>query len=486
MNVFWYAFLAAGLGSLLATAGVRRIAARIGALDMPGAGRIHRRPVPRIGGVAIAGAMYAAVALLIVLPPEGFSVLRHLGAGEISLLAGGLFVLLVGLVDDLRGVRARFKLSAHVAAATAVCLTGIRLESLHLPGLFTAELGWASWPITIFWIVAITNAMNLIDGMDGLAAGVSTIACGVILLLAVLTGQNVLALLMLALLGALGCFLAFNFPPARIFMGDCGAMFLGFVLSTASVVCAKGTGTTVGLILPGLAMGVPILDTLFSIVRRLRNRRSPFAADFGHVHHGLLGTGLSQCRAVLLVYAGTLLAVAVGVLMLFTRGATALWAMGGSVVVLLMVFLRAGGKPSPASPADKARRKLLCPLGKERPASAQLRLHFREARTFNSWWDAVCRLGDCMGFVQLSLRVTNRDGSVHKLLWRRDRGLYGPRQMLRSVIPVRDSRPGPPLGIRADIPVDGSLESADRKVALFGQLIEEHGLANLPSRRKVA
>ena len=484
MSVFWHMYLAAALLSVLATAGVMRLAARLNALDMPGAGRVHRRAVPRIGGLAIAATLYAAVLLLAVLPQKASAPWRALGPAEISLLGGGLLVLLAGLVDDLRGLKARYKLLAQLAAAVAACAGGIRLETLHLPGLLWLELGWASWPITIFWIVGLTNAMNLIDGTDGLAAGVSAIACGVILALSVAAGQFVLALLALVLLGSLSGFLAFNFPPARIFMGDCGAMFLGFVLSAFSVLCAKQTGSTVGLMLPGLAMGVPILDTLFSILRRLWNHRSPFRPDCAHVHHRLLGTGLSQRRAALLVYAATILAVAVGAFMLRTRGSGTLCLAGSGVVALLLVFLRAE-QPSPDS-ASGRRCTLFCPPSGAQPVLEQWLPHFREARTFDSWWNVMCDVADGMGFAQLSLPVTNRNGSVRKLLWRRNGDPHGHRQMVRSVTLVRHSRPGPPLEIEVYVPVSESLESAGRQVARFGEMIEQHSLADLPSRRKIA
>lgn len=230
--------------------------------------KVHTSAIPRIGGVAIF--LSATVLLIAVLFLDNSigKAFRSIQVQVVTLLASGTFIFLTGLVDDLRGIRARHKLLAQVAAGVALCLVGVRIDSLNVANLFTFHLSWLSFPVTVFWIVAITNALNLIDGLDGLAAGISAITCAVIAIFSFSSGQPLMVVLMLALLGSISGFLFFNFNPARIFMGDCGSMFLGFVIASSGVMCATKSRTIIALALPTLALGLPIFDTIFTILRR--------------------------------------------------------------------------------------------------------------------------------------------------------------------------------------------------------------------------
>jgi UDP-GlcNAc:undecaprenyl-phosphate GlcNAc-1-phosphate transferase len=288
MKTYLIVWFGSALLAIFGTPIATRIARRVGLLDLPGVRKIHAAPVARIGGVIIAFAALSVVLPTLLLDNTIGLAFRKDLVSITALLATSLSMLMLGLVDDVRGVRALVKLLCQVGAATVVCAVGIRIDSINLPGLGEVTFGVLSWPITIMWIVGITNAVNLIDGLDGLAAGISAIACGVIAVVAIYTGQLVMAVLMLALLGSLTGFLFFNSNPAKVFMGDSGTLFVGFMTAAASVMCATKSEMLVGLALPALALGVPIFDTSFSVLRRVLERRSIFAPDRRHIHHRLL------------------------------------------------------------------------------------------------------------------------------------------------------------------------------------------------------
>lgn len=288
-------FLAALALALAATPLVKRFALRVGAVDAPNHRKVHTRIMPRLGGLAIYLAFMAA--LLIAMP---------LLSGEkphvvLGLILGGTIVMLVGAFDDRFDLSPKVKLLGQIAAASVVVSFGVKVDFVTLPFGDGASMGWLSIPITIFWIVGVTNAINLIDGLDGLAAGVSGIATGTIFVLALIMGNVTVALLSAVLLGSIIGFLFFNFHPAKIFMGDSGALFLGFSLAALSVLGFK-QATLVSFVVPIFILGVPLSDTFFAIVRRMLNRTPISAADKNHMHHCLLALGLSHRNSVLVIY----------------------------------------------------------------------------------------------------------------------------------------------------------------------------------------
>ncbi len=230
--------------AIMATWGAILAARRLRIVDMPGARKIHTRAIPRVGGVAIVLAMLAATLPLLWMPATVGERFRQVQTPVVTLLAGGVFMFFIGLIDDIRGLRARVKLLGQLLAATAVCLSGTRIDHLGIGNWTDVDLGWWSWPLTVFWIVGITNALNLIDGLDGLAAGISAITAAALAFFAICMNQPVTAVIMLALLGSLVGFLFLNFNPARIFMGDSGSLFIGFVLAAVSVRCATREWST--------------------------------------------------------------------------------------------------------------------------------------------------------------------------------------------------------------------------------------------------
>jgi UDP-GlcNAc:undecaprenyl-phosphate GlcNAc-1-phosphate transferase len=297
-------FIAAMALALVLTPLVKKLAIRIGAVDVPNHRKVHTRIMPRLGGVAI----YASftVGLLLILPwlPEG--TLSSYDRNLISaLLVGGTLIVLLGALDDKFDLSAKLKLLVQIGAACIVVFGfDVKINLLNIPfGSAMQPLGeWLSIPLTILWIVGVTNAINLIDGLDGLAAGVSGIAIATILVMGIIMGNTTVILLAAVLLGSIGGFLFFNFHPAKIFMGDSGSLFLGFALATLSMLGFKQI-TIVSFVTPLLIIGVPLSDTFFAIIRRWVHKKPIFAPDKGHLHHCLQQLGFSHRKTVLIIYA---------------------------------------------------------------------------------------------------------------------------------------------------------------------------------------
>lgn len=466
--------------SLLLTRAVILLARRLGLYDPRGGRKVHTRPVPRIGGIAIVLSMMGvsvSAALLDGLLGGPFAELRQpLGV----LFATGAFIFLVGVVDDLRGTPAMLKLLAQVLAAVALCAAGIRIRNIVLFGI---DFGYLGWPVTILWIVAITNAVNLIDGLDGLSAGISAATCAVIIAFCLFTGQVAMALLMLALLGSLIGFLVFNFNPARIFMGDSGSMFLGFFLAAASLVTATKVATLMGLLLPALALGLPLFDMLLTVLRRVLERRSVFAADRGHIHHRLLALGLKHHHAVILMYVVTLLVAGLAVLMMWLRGGGEVLLVLICLAVLLSVFRIAGvlrfRTLYTQVQQNLARQKT---IRQERREFESLRMTFKAAWTWTQWWRAVRRMARRMGFARLSVVVRHPGGTETRETFTHARRLKTDRPMLQLIIPVTPDGPTGLVSMEIDVPTDESMETIGRRMSLFGRLLDEHPPAELPPR----
>ena len=291
MHSYIVAFILAIAAVYVITPYVKDLAFRVGALDAPNARKVHKKPIPRMGGLAIyAGFVLAVLASM------------RLSFEVVGLLVGGTLILVLGIVDDLKQLSARKKLLGQIAAAIVLLFFDIRIEWISNPFGDMVFLDYLSIPITILWVVGLTNTVNLIDGLDGLAAGVSTIAAVTILFVALQQNFWIVAILTSALAGSALGFLYYNFNPAKIFMGDTGSMFLGYMLAAISVIGTVKSAATIALVVPIVALGLPIMDTAFAIIRRYTNGQPIFKPDKGHLHHRLLAMGLSQKQAVLLMY----------------------------------------------------------------------------------------------------------------------------------------------------------------------------------------
>jgi len=268
-------------------------------IDIPNERNIHSKAISRNGGIGIALASFIAILL-------GFAV-RPSASGEdflhlTGIILGGVFIVLLGIRDDIRGMDARQKFTGQTFAAIILILFGVRFDAIDIPFWHVVHLPPpVSILLTIFWVLAVTNALNLIDGMDGLASGIASIASVVLFILALIYGKVSMAIITISLIGSSLGFLRYNYPPAKIFMGDCGSMFLGFTLAAVSINGSHGNSNAVSILIPITILSVPLLDTTLAIVRRLWRRQSPFCADKEHIHHQLLDLGLSVKNAALIL-----------------------------------------------------------------------------------------------------------------------------------------------------------------------------------------
>ena len=293
------ALLTAFLIAYIATPFAMKAALRAGAIDMPGkagtdsARHLHKKPTPRMGGLAIFVGFVCSALLFAPLGPK-----------NISMLAGATIIVLLGVFDDIYDLPAMKKLVVQLVAAAVAVLGGNKIyffsRLMSLGGHW--DLGVLSIPVTLLWIVLITNAVNLIDGLDGLAAGVSTISCVSLVIIALVYSNPGVAIITSALAGGCIGFLPYNRPPAKIFMGDTGSTLLGYVMAVASIQGLFKFYAIISFVIPFLMLGVPIFDTCFAILRRLARGQSPMAPDRGHIHHRLIDMGFTQKQAVAVLY----------------------------------------------------------------------------------------------------------------------------------------------------------------------------------------
>lgn len=292
------AFIAAGILSYLFTPPVKRFAHKIGAIDIPkDSRRMHKKPIPRLGGLAIFGGFLCAILLF-----------GQLDQTMLCVLLGATIIVALGIFDDVLALGAKLKFAVQIiAAAIPVCVGDLQIKLFTNLNPFSDEpffhLGILAIPVTIIWIVGITNAVNLIDGLDGLAVGVSSIAAITMLAVALLTGNMAIAITMAALAGACIGFMPYNLNPAKIFMGDTGSTFLGYMLATVSIMGLFKFYAVISFAVPFLILGLPIFDTANAIIRRVAAGRSPMSPDRGHVHHKLIDMGFNQKQAVAILYA---------------------------------------------------------------------------------------------------------------------------------------------------------------------------------------
>lgn len=306
--------MGASLSALL-TPVVSRISAALGLVDAPDGRKVHLRSVSRLGGVAVCLAALGALWLLKLVRPALWP--DEFILSSVPILAGAGLVFGIGLLDDIRPVSPVPKLLVEAAAAVLVMSSGLLIERVTLLGV-TWSLGWLAWPITLGWIISLTNAFNLIDGVDGLAAGVATIACATCAAILVARSHHAEAVVLAALAGATLGFLIFNFPPASIFLGDSGSLFIGFILASTAIAGWQKGATALTSAVPLLIFALPIADSGSTLVRRIlaagtggrpslrRTVRQIITPDRGHIHHRLLAMGWSTRRTVVVLYLVTL------------------------------------------------------------------------------------------------------------------------------------------------------------------------------------
>ncbi|MBP1971506.1 UDP-GlcNAc:undecaprenyl-phosphate GlcNAc-1-phosphate transferase [Virgibacillus natechei] len=349
------AFLIALVATLLVTYPVKKMAIKLRAVDLPNRRKIHTEVTPRLGGIAIfIGAFLGAL----YLQPAH----EHLP----EILLGAIVILVTGALDDRYSIRPVVKLTGQLIAASFLISSGLIIERITLPFIGMIDLGFFSVLITVLWVVGITNAINLIDGLDGLATGVSTFALASIFIMALIDTQMMVAYLCIVLIGANIGFLYHNFYPAKIYMGDTGSNFLGYMIAVVSMLGLFKNIALFGFIIPVVILAVPIFDTLLAIVRRAYNKESIMIADNKHLHYQLIAGGYSHRKAVLIIYAFSALFGGLAILFSFGTITTAL-IVTAFVLVLLHIFAElAGVVMGGKRPVVDRLRKLLWKMKKSR------------------------------------------------------------------------------------------------------------------------
>ncbi|MFW6301035.1 MAG: MraY family glycosyltransferase [Bacillota bacterium] len=324
MLLYIKVFLIGLIITYLSTPIIRRFAIKFEAVDNPGKRRINRWPVPNLGGIAIYLGFTAAVL---------FS--SQPASDRTGILLGGSLIMLIGVIDDIYELRPAIKFLGQILAATVLIFSGVSIEFISNPFADSMiYLGIFAVPVTIIWIVGVTNTVNLIDGLDGLAAGVSIIAAITLFFVSLQEGQLITAVLTIALAGSLLGFLRFNFHPARIFMGDGGAMMIGYILASVSIIGALKSAAAMTLFVPVLALGIPIFDTAYAIIRRIYYKKPISRADHGHLHHRLLALGWNHRQSVLIVY---IMSVMLGFIAIVINGLN--FQNGMLLLVMSFIFL---------------------------------------------------------------------------------------------------------------------------------------------------
>jgi UDP-GlcNAc:undecaprenyl-phosphate GlcNAc-1-phosphate transferase len=377
----------------------------------------------------------------------------------------------------LKGLPARFKFLAELLAAGSLCFMNVRISSITITEGWTVQFGFLGYLITILWIVGITNAVNLSDGLDGLAAGISAIACGVNAIFAIYSGNVIMAVIMLSMLGSLSGFLFFNFNPAKIFMGDCGSLFLGFTIASSSVLCSMKSSALVGIALPVLALGIPIFDTLFSMLRRFLERRSLFAPDRRHFHHMLIDMGIKQRHVVITIYIMTLLFAGLGMFMIVTHNKNSFVIFACILVLIFLLFNVVGSvRLRETILGIQKKYEIVHRSKQEQMKFEDAQLHFRNAHTFDQWWAAACKAAERLDFTWLSLKSEDQDGTIRTEVWRMPDVKPDLSRLVIMTVSLTDNGDKTSHEFEIAISVNGSYESAGHRATLFSRLLDEYNI----------
>jgi UDP-GlcNAc:undecaprenyl-phosphate GlcNAc-1-phosphate transferase len=385
---------------------VRDLARQQDWVDRPdGHRKLHLHPVPRLGGVAVFVAFAAACAVLLAAQRAGWSTAIGPSSAYLHLLLAGLGVVIVGVVDDIVGVRPLTKIVVQTLAATYLFVNGYQITALSNPLTGDSiELGWASLPLTVLWFVAMSNAFNLIDGLDGLAAGIGLFSTTTLFIACAINERWEIAIIAAAMGGALLGFLRYNFNPASVFLGDSGALFLGFALAAIAVRGSMKSSAAIAVAAPLMALAVPILDASIAVLRRLVRGEHPFQADGDHIHHRLLRMGLTPRRVVAVLYT---VAAGFGVLSLLTM--TTKSQIVGMVVIASSVVTWIGVQQLGYAEFSEIQRTLRFGIGNERRAMgnnvylASLAQRFAEATDAGQLHALMAEALDRLGFQRAEL-----------------------------------------------------------------------------------
>lgn len=329
--LYMAAFFAAFAFSLFLTPYSKTIALKLNAIDYPKKRGMHKDPVPRLGGVAIFFGFFGALLAVAAFVPE-------VRAKEfIGFILGAFIVFALGVADDVKNLKPGTKLAVQIIAALVVIFSGTKIEVVYWPWL--TNFGALSFPVTLIWIVGITNAVNLIDGLDGLAAGVSSIGAFCLMILCILTGHELAVILTACLAGSCLGFLPRNFNPAEIIMGDSGSTFLGYVLAVSSIIGVYKAYAILSVALATLALALPILDTLFAMLRRAISRKPVMEGDRGHLHHRLVDSGWTQKESVIIIYGISFTCAAIAISIAMNNAAAGIASLIAALILGFMLLI---------------------------------------------------------------------------------------------------------------------------------------------------
>ncbi len=407
--------------ALVLTPWVRRLALAIGAVDPHGVTlrKVHDRTMPRLGGLAIVAAFLLPLLALLVADSSVGRIFRSDMLKVIGLISGGLVITVLGVYDDLRGANAPQKFLVQFGVAIALVALGFQVSIISTPFDVTLELGIFGPVISVLWIVGLINAMNLIDGLDGLAGGVTFFASLTMLVIAWVNHNVLMMLFMGALSGATLGFLAFNFNPARIFMGDTGSMFLGYVIAVTSLQTNTKGPATVALLAPILALGLPLVDTLLAMGRRFSRGQSMFQADREHIHHRLVALGLSHRNAVLILYGLCLVLGFSSLAIAFGNRLQSAMVLVAVVIAVVVIVRRLGYSISPRH-RPRLRKKASDARKQQevRWAARELGASLRNIDSIEELWSVFPAVAVPFGVRRLELSVaTDENGTTERRLF---------------------------------------------------------------------
>lgn len=332
MQSYIYAFITAIILSILSTPLVISLAKKIGAVDKPNYRKIHTKSIPRLGGFAI----YCSFIISTLIH------FKYLSNHTKGLLLGSLIIVICGILDDIKELNYKTKLIFQVIATLILIVFDVSIKKvsmLSIDGASYINLGWFSIPITLLWVIGVTNAMNLIDGLDGLACGLASISSMFLFVIFTLTGNTAMALMVIILAGACIGFLPYNFNPAKIFMGDTGSMFLGFILAGMSIQGTVKYATTIILIVPLLIIGLPLYDTIVTMLRRFMQGNAIMSPDKQHFHHRMLELGLNQKQVAFISYFINIVLGLLSLIILFVNNIKTIAIILISFFILLFIIL---------------------------------------------------------------------------------------------------------------------------------------------------
>ena len=467
LNLFGFA--AGGLLTAAFTPAAIRFAQAHKIVDAPDARKIHRTPIPRFGGVAV-----SVGSLAVIVSANAFGI-SAVFPTLLPLLTGAMLMFAVGLWDDLGGLSARQKLVFQCVAAVHLCMADGRIETITMGGLEIVFPQALSWGVSLLWLTGLTNAINMTDGLDALASGLGAIVLMFLGVVAMVIGMIPLAFCLFAVSGSLAGFLVFNSNPARIFLGDSGSLFLGFLLAGASLHIARCGSLNLCLI-PLTALLVPILDIFLVMLRRSLERRSVFSADRNHFHHRLLDRGYPQRRAVLTIYGLTCCGLAVGLIQLFVHPAAAIVLFGIHVTGVVLVFRRVGAVRFREMLAGlRKKAHLNSQMQHERRHYERVELHFQKADTVEQWWKAICLAAETLGFRGLYFSYINPNQTASHWVWHNPDPQVSRKGMISMAVPVYDPKTKTQHRLRVDVQPGDSFERAGRTLTLFARLIDKYG-----------